>query len=211
MYFIAITGPVACGKSTIVRYFQSVWPDVVQVIQVDNYYLDRSDVPTDLRSEAHINYDEPDAIDFGLLLRHLVRLRSGLVVDDAPIYDFSTHTSSRRIRLEPKQVVLVDGHQLLHGIPSRLFSWDLCLFLDTPADLCFERRLLRDTTPSNGHSSASRTYLDVAEQHVLKTLPAQKTYVLPQAQHCDVTSPDADVLKRAILLFVLSRSVLVKK
>jgi uridine kinase len=182
------------------------------VIQADNYYLDRSDVPADRRSEAHINYDEPDAIDFGLLLRHLERLRSGLVVDDAPLYDFSTHTSSRRIRLEPKQVILVDGHQLLHGIPRQHFPWDLCLFLDTPADLCFERRLLRDVVREDVQSSrTSRTYLDVAEQHVLKTLPAQKTYVLPQAQHCDVSSPDADVLKRAILVFVLSRSVLVKK
>jgi uridine kinase len=210
MHFIAVTGPVACGKSTIVTYFRLVWPDIVEVIQADNYYLDRSDVPTDRRSEAHINYDEPDAIDFGLLFRHLERLRSGLVVDDAPIYDFSTHTSSRTNRLYPKQVILVDGHQLLHGIPRQHFPWDLCLFLDTPADLCFERRLLRDTTPSNGHS-ASRTYLDVAKQHVLKTLPAQKMYVLPQEQHCDVSSPDADVLKRAILVFVLSRSVLVKK
>lgn len=196
--FIAVTGPVACGKSTIVKYFLDTWPDVVEVVQADNYYLDRSHVPVEERSEVVINYDVPDAIDFETLRNNLERLRRGECILDAPKYDFLTHTSSRTICLTPKKVVLVDGHQLLHGIPRQLFPWDLSIYVDTPLEVCFERRLLREC----------RSYLDIATQHILKTLPAHETFGAPQACHCDLVLPNAEVTKQAIFLFILSHSPL---
>lgn len=75
MLFIAVTGPVACGKSTIVKYFHGMWPDVVEVVQADNYYFDQSHVPVERRSEAFIDYDSPSAINFERLFQDLERLR----------------------------------------------------------------------------------------------------------------------------------------
>lgn len=206
MLFIAVTGPVACGKSTIVRYFLDMWPDVVEVVQADNYYFDQSHVPVERRSEAFIDYDSPSAIDFEQLFRHLEQLRRGHSIPDAPKYHFSTHTSSPEIRLCPKSIIFVDGHQLLHGIPRSRFPWDLCIYVDTPLDLCFERRLLRDSDGRPGGESGPvqrRSFLDIAEQHILKTLPAHKTYGAPQANDCDLVLSDAEVIKQAVFLFVL--------
>lgn len=209
MLFIAVTGPVACGKSTIVKYFHGMWPDVVEVVQADNYYFDQSHVPVERRSEAFIDYDSPSAINFERLFQDLERLRRGEVVADAPRYHFSTHTSSPEIRLSPKNVVFVDGHQLLHGIPRSRFPWDLCIYVDTPLDLCFERRLLRDADGRPGEAGRPgefvqrRSFLDIAEQHILKTLPAHKTYGAPQANDCDLVLADAKVIKQAVFLFVL--------
>jgi uridine kinase len=197
--FIVLTGPVACGKSTIAKYFFDTWPDVVEVVQADNYYLDRSYLPVEERSEAFINYDVPDAIDFELLRNNLERLRRGEVVGDAPLYDFTTHTSTRTVCLKPKRVVFVDGHQVLHGIPRSRFPWDLCVYVDTPLELCFERRLLRDSD-----SRTKRSFLEIAEQHILKTLPAHRTFGAPQADDCDLVLADVDVIQQTLFLFILS-------
>ena len=205
--FIAVTGPVACGKSTIVNYFLETWPGVVEVVQADNYYFDQSHVPVERRSEAFVDYDAPTAIDFEQLLQHLEQLRRGHSIPDAPKYDFSSHTSSRTICLTPKKVVFVDGHQLLHGIPRSRFPWDLCIYVDTPLDLCFERRLLRDNIPADAGGRSHRSFLDIAEQHVLKTLPAHKTYGAPQANECDLVLQDAEVIKQTVFLYILSNSV----
>lgn len=193
--FVAITGPVACGKSSIARFFSDQWPDIVQVVQADNYYHDRSDMPELERTEHHINYDEPSSIDFELLLAHLVRLRSGFEVADAPTYDFVTHTRRYDRVLMPKKIVIVEGHQLVHGIPKSLFAWNFMVYVDTGLDVCFERRLVRDTT--------HRSKFDVAMQHFYRTLPAHHKYGVHQRQQCDIVSSDVEHIKQTLVILAL--------
>lgn len=195
MLFIAVTGPVACGKSTIARFFATQWPELVQTVQADNYYHDRSDVPEHERSESHINYDDPSAIDFDLLFQHLERLRSGLEVANAPSYDFKTHTRRLDQVLFPRKIVIVEGHQLVHGIPRSSFPWNLMVYVDTPLHVCFERRLVRDTN--------SRSKFDVAMQHFYRTLPAHNLYGVYQREQCDIVSEDIDLIKQTLILSAL--------
>lgn len=195
--FIAIVGPVASGKSTVSIDLKHKWPEYVEVIKVDNYYKDRSHVPMRGRSEnGDINYDLPDAIDFDLLLDHLSQLERGVPVLDAPSYDFATHTRSLNVQIDAKPVVIVDGHQLLIGIPRDLFMWNYTIYVDTPLDVCFERRLLRDT-------SAERTFYDVAMQHFYRTLPAHMAYGLKQRAECDLVSSNTDAIKQVLVAFIL--------
>lgn len=198
--FVAIVGPVASGKSSISQDLKRKWPDLIEVIKADNYYKDRSSVPMDQRSEnGDINYDLPDAIDFALLLEHLLQLQRGVPVFDAPSYDFSTHGRSLDVRIDAKPVVIVDGHQLLSGIPRETFPWNYCIYVDTPLDVCFERRLLRD-------SSHVRTFYDVAMQHFYRTLPAHIAFGVPQRTDCDLVSSDADAIKQVLVAFILLKT-----
>lgn len=195
--FIAIVGPVASGKSSVSLDLRRKWPDIVEVIKVDNYYKDRSGVPMYERGEnGDINYDLPDAIDFDLLLEHLLVLQRGVPVLEAPSYDFATHSRTLNVQIDAKPVVIVDGHQLLCGIPRERFPWNYAIYVDTPADLCFERRLLRDT-------SAERTFYDVAMQHFYRTLPAQLRYGDPQREKCDLVSGNTENIKQTIVALIL--------
>lgn len=200
MSFVAIVGPVASGKSSISQDLKRKWPDLIEVIKVDNYYKDRSHVPRLARTEnGDINYDLPDAIDFDLLLEHLYQLKRGVPVLEAPSYDFATHTRTLNVQIDVKPIVLVDGHQLLCGIPRTVFPWNYTVYVDTPLDLCFERRLLRDT-------SAERTFYDVAMQHFYRTLPAHMAYGLPQRTECDLVTSNVDMIKHVLVAFTLLKT-----
>lgn len=194
--FIAIVGPVASGKSSVSVDLKQKWPDIIEVIKVDNYYKDRSNVSMEQRGEnGDINYDLPDAIDFELLLEHLLVLQRGVPVLQAPSYDFATHSRTLNVQIDAKPIMIVDGHQLLCGIPRDIFLWNYAIYVDTPPDVCFERRLLRD--------SSLRTFYDVAMQHFYRTLPAQTLYVTPQREHCDLVSGDTDNIKQTLVTFIL--------
>ena len=195
--FIAVVGPVASGKSSVSLDLKQKWPNLVEVINVDNYYKDRSDVPMNERGEnGDINYDLPDAIDFELLLEHLMTLQRGVPVLEAPSYDFATHARSWNREIVVRPIMLVDGHQLLYGIPRTRFPWNYAVYVDTPSSLCFERRLLRDT-------SAERTFYDVAMQHFYRPLPAHMLYGEPQRDTCDLVSSNTDLIKQTIVALIL--------
>ncbi len=198
--FVAIVGPVASGKSSISQDLKRKWPDLIEVIKVDNYYKDRSHVPMRERTEnGDINYDLPEAIDFDLLLEHLLQIQRGIPVLEAPSYDFATHTRTFDVQIDAKPIVIVDGHQLLCGIPRTAFSWNYSIYVDTPLDLCFERRLLRDT-------SAERTFYDVAMQHFYRTLPAHMAHGLLQRVECDLVTGNTDVIKQVLVAFILLKT-----
>ncbi len=188
-HLIAVVGGVASGKSTIAQYFLDTWPEVVEVIHADDYYKDRSHIPEHERGEGHINYDVPIAIDFELLHEHIVELKNGNSIPKIT-YDFKTKISSTTERIRPKPIVIVEGHQILCGLGKSPF--DFAVFLDTPIDICFERRLIRD--------SVRRSKLDIAFQHIHFTLPAHNEYVVPQKELCDFISQNPEEVKAAIVM-----------
>ncbi len=113
----------------------------VSVLSFDAYYRDLSHLPAEQR--GHCNYDHPDALDRELFISHLDRLRGGADVD-VPIYDFTTHTLTGRFeRVASAPLLLVEGVLLLAFADVRR-RLDYTVFLDAPADVRLQRRLLRD-------------------------------------------------------------------
>ena len=141
---IAIVGSSGSGKTTLVNALvDSLSSDepgelACTVIAVDDYYRDLSHLAFEAR-EA-INFDHPDAIDMRLLADHLDQIRSGEAIE-APCYDFTQHTRlphTQRISSAP--IVFVEGVLAVadQAIRDRL---DHVVFVDTPEDLCLERRI----------------------------------------------------------------------
>jgi uridine kinase len=179
---IGICGGTGSGKTTIARrIFEVVGTEHVILLEQDSYYRNLADMPLDARHKA--NFDHPDSIDSEMLMNHLKRLKSNLPID-MPIYDFRTHTRSERVEhLDPKPVVLVEGI-LIFAEPRILNLLDIKVFVDTPDDIRFIRRLQRDIR------ERGRTAESVIEQYLATVRPMHFEFVEPSKRHADLIVPE---------------------
>ena len=88
MIIIGIAGGTGSGKTTVVRKIMERLPEgEVGVISQDSYYKDSSHVPPEERQ--NINFDEPAAFDWNLLLEHVKMLKRGESIE-MPTYSYLT-------------------------------------------------------------------------------------------------------------------------
>ncbi len=108
MLIIGIAGGTGSGKTTVVNKIVSSFPaGEVAVIPQDSYYKDSSHVAPEDRSK--INFDEPDAIEWPLLVEHLKHLKDGKPIE-MPTYSYLTCTRQpETVHVEPCDVVIVEG------------------------------------------------------------------------------------------------------
>jgi uridine kinase len=179
---IGICGGTGSGKTTIARrIFEAVGTRHVILLEQDSYYRNLADMPLDARHKA--NFDHPDSIDSEMLMNHLKRLKSGLPID-MPVYDFKSHTRSERVEhLEPKPVVMVEGI-LIFSEPRILNLLDIKVFVDTPDDVRFIRRLRRDI------AERGRTTESVIEQYLTTVRPMHFEFVEASKRHADLIIPE---------------------
>jgi len=179
---IGISGGTGSGKTTVAnRILESVKASEVVFIQQDSYYRNLKDLPLDYRHVA--NFDHPDALDNDLLVNHIRKLRAGESVE-LPIYDFRTHTRANETRsVDPRPIVIVEGI-LIFADPRLLEQMDIKVFVDTPDDIRFIRRLRRDI------DERGRTVESVIEQYVGTVRPMHMQFVEPSKRYADVIIPE---------------------
>jgi len=179
---IGICGGTGSGKTTVAnRILESVSASEVAFIQQDSYYRNLKDLPLDYRNA--VNFDHPDALDNDLLVHHVRKLKAGGSVE-LPIYDFKTHTRlNETVLIEPKPIVIVEG--ILIFSESRLLEqMDIKVFVDTPDDIRFIRRLRRDV------AERGRTVDSVIEQYLATVRPMHMQFVEPSKRLADVIIPE---------------------
>ena len=181
MLIIGIAGGTGSGKTTVVRkIIESLPPGQTAVIPQDSYYWDSSNVPVEERQ--NINFDEPAAIDFDLLVKHLKELKAGRPIEQ-PIYSFLTCTRSKEtITVEPRDIVIVEGILILCNEELRNMM-DMKVFVDADADDRLIRVIKRDII------ERGRTVEMVIEryQRVLKPMPLQ--HIEPTNRYADIIIP----------------------
>ncbi|HSE30337.1 MAG TPA: uridine kinase [Pyrinomonadaceae bacterium] len=179
---IGICGGTGSGKTTVAnRILESVRASEVVFIQQDSYYRNLKDLPLDFRNVA--NFDHPDALDNELLIHHVRKLKNGEPID-LPIYDFKTHTRLNETRpVAPKPIVIVEGI-LIFAEPRLLELMDIKVFVDTPDDIRFIRRLRRDI------AERGRTVDSVIEQYTATVRPMHMQFVEPSKRYADVIIPE---------------------
>jgi uridine kinase len=179
---IGICGGTGSGKTTIARkIIETVSRERVILLEQDSYYRNLEDMPLDARRQT--NFDHPDSIDSEMLVNHLKRLKDGLFVE-MPIYDFKTHTRKRETEhIESKSVVIVEGI-LIFAEPRILDLLDVKVFVDTPDDIRFIRRLQRDIT------ERGRTVESVIAQYYATVRPMHFEFVEPSKRNADFIIPE---------------------
>jgi uridine kinase len=179
---IGISGGTGSGKTTVAnRILESAPASEVVFIQQDSYYRNLTDLPLDYRGVA--NFDHPGALDNELLINHLRRLKSGEPIE-LPLYDFKTNSRLNETRkVEPKPIVILEGI-LIFAEPRLLEQMDIKVFVDTPDDIRFIRRLRRDL------AERGRTLDSVIEQYIGTVRPMHIQFVEPSKRHADVIIPE---------------------
>jgi uridine kinase len=179
---IGICGGTGSGKTTVANsILESVNAGEVAFIQQDSYYRNLKDLPLDYRQAA--NFDHPDALDNDLLVHHIRKLKAGGSVE-LPIYDFRTHTRlNDTVLIEPKPIVIIEGI-LIFVDPRLLEQMDIKVFVDTPDDIRFIRRLRRDI------AERGRTVDSVIEQYLNTVRPMHMQFVEPSKRYADVIIPE---------------------
>jgi uridine kinase len=87
------------------------------------------------------------------------------------------------MRIEPKPIVIVEGI-LIFSDPRLLEQMDVKVFVDTPDDVRFIRRLKRDL------AERGRTVDSVIEQYLATVRPMHMQFVEPSKRYADVIIPE---------------------
>ena len=189
---IGITGGSGSGKSTIVRKISEVCPDFAFIPQ-DNYY--KSAVFINNSNITAYNFDHPDAFDMELLHKHLSDLKNGKAID-LPQYDFVHHCRKpETVRMEAAPLTIVEGLMVLYDPEIRKLL-DLKIYVDTPDDIRFIRRLQRDI------EERGRTVDSVIKQYLEVVRPGHMSFIEPMKEYADLIIPEGGYNESALQVLI---------
>ena len=173
---LAIAGSSGSGKTTLADQLARTLDGLR--FHLDDYYLDLGHLPLEERKRK--NFDDPDMIEVPLLAAHIAALARGETIE-RPCYDFGTYTrmTGRTQKVAAGPFLIIEGLFALHYQELVPF-YNLRVYIDTPDELCFERRLKRDM------EERGRTAEVVRYQYELTVRPASEAYVRPSAAHADL-------------------------
>ena len=181
MIIIGIAGGTGSGKTTVVnKIIGSLPPGEVAVIPQDSYYRDSSHVPPQERSK--INFDEPAAIEWPLLIEHLNELRNGNTIQ-MPTYSYLSCTrQAETIPVAPRDVVIVEGILVLNE-PELRKMMDVRVFVDADPDDRLIRVISRDCI------ERGRTPQMVIDRYQDVLKPMHSMYIEPSKRFADLIVP----------------------
>ncbi|MBS7411312.1 MAG: uridine kinase [Bacteroidales bacterium] len=181
MIIIGIAGGTGSGKTTVVkRIIESLPAGEVSVLPQDSYYKDSSHIPPEERQK--INFDEPAAFDWDLLLSQLKQLREGKSIE-VPTYSYLTCTRQpETVPMQPRDVVIVEGILVFSDARLRKMM-DIKVFVDADADDRLIRVINRDCI------ERGRTPEMVVERYERVLKPMHNMYIEPAKRFADLIIP----------------------
>lgn len=181
MLVIGIAGGTGSGKTTVVRKIvESFCEGEVAVIPQDSYYRDSSHLPLDERQK--LNFDEPAAIEWELLVEQLQELKAGKSIEQ-PTYSYLTCTRQREtIHVEPRDIVIVEGILILCDAQLREML-DMKIYVDADSDERLIRVINRDII------ERGRTVEMVIDRYEKVLRPMHLQHIEPTKRYADLIIP----------------------
>lgn len=184
--FIGIAGPSGGGKTTVsneIREKLVKKNSEILLINLDDYYLSNDHLSFEERTKQ--NYDHPDSFEIDLLIKHLEELNQNKPVE-MPEYDFVMHTRKKQTNtIYPTPIIIVEG--ILTFAYSELVKLlDIRIYVDSDSDVCFIRRLTRDTV------ERKRSMNSVINQYLETVKPMFDAYVEPSKKAAHVIIPNGE-------------------
>ena len=181
---LGIAGASGSGKTTLALELARALGGLN--FPLDHYYRDLGHLPFEQRVGQ--NFDDPAIIESSLLAAQVAALARGETID-RPVYDFATYTRVRGTT-EPVRAgayLIVEGLFALY-YPELLSLYQLRVYVDTPDDVCFERRLKRDV------EQRGRTPESVRQQYEATVRPSGLQFVRPTARFADLAIDGTEAL-----------------
>ncbi len=190
MMVIGIAGGTGSGKTTVVRkIIESFCEGEVAVIPQDSYYRDSSHLP--LEERLKLNFDEPAAIEWELLVEQLKQLKAGKAIEQ-PTYSYLTCTRQpETVHVEPRDIVIVEGILILCDEQLRNML-DMKIFVDADSDERLIRVINRDII------ERGRTVDMVIERYEKVLRPMHLQHIEPTKRYADLIIPQGGHNKVAI-------------
>ena len=180
---IGVCGGSASGKTTVAnKIISELGVPWVTLLSMDSFYKVLTEQQHQLAGLNEYNFDHPDAFDFELLLKTLLRLKEMKKVE-VPIYNFVTHRrESKTVSMYGANVIIFEGILAFHMEEIR-DTLDMKIFVETDSDVRLARRLKRDI------SLRGRDIHGVMQQYENHVKPAYDSYIAPTMQHADIIVP----------------------
>ena len=189
---IGIGGGSGSGKTTIVNKIAEIISEFVFIPQ-DNYY--RSAEYISNQNITDFNFDHPDAFDTELLLDHLHKLKRFESID-MPQYDFIRHRRlEETVHVEPCKLVIFEGIMIYCDRNIRDLM-DLKLYVETPDDIRFIRRMQRDI------HERGRTIDSVVSQYMERVRPGHYEFIEPTKAYADLIIPEGGYNENALQVLI---------
>lgn len=139
-FILGVAGPSGSGKTTITKKIKNEliangYSDRLLTLSEDDFYLPGL--------EKSRNFDHPDSIDHELMITGIDKFKENAEFS-IPTYNFvSRDRIDNCSRLMTEDVMILEG--ILWVTNEQIRSQvDLIIFVDTPLELCFLRRIARD-------------------------------------------------------------------
>ena len=181
---LAVAGASGSGKTTLAVGLARALGGLH--FSLDSYYRDLGHMP--LAERALKNFDDPAMIEAGLLASHIGRMAQGYSIA-RPVYDFAAYTcvEGETETVQPGALVVVEGLFTLYFPELRPF-FQLSVYVDTPDDICFARRLKRDI------EERGRAPESVRRQYDATVRPCGLAFVRPLIDFADLVVDGTDPL-----------------
>ena len=181
---IAVAGASGSGKTTLAAELARTLGGLH--FSLDSYYRDLSHLPLDER--IHQNFDDPALIEVPLLASHVAALARGEAIE-RPLYDFADYTRviGETETIQPGALVILEGLFTLY-FPELRPLYHLRVYVDTPDDVCFARRLRRDV------GERGREPESVRQQYDATVRPCSLAFVRPLIDFADLVVEGTDPL-----------------
>jgi uridine kinase len=170
---VGVSGGSGSGKHRVIHHHLLPALGGTPLILEHDWYYHEVDYLTraqGVSSRLEINYDQPDAYENLLLVKHLRDLQAGRSIQ---VYPYQKANGMRRAEpmwLEPRDVVIVDGMMIL-AVPELVSMLEIRAYVQADDDLRLARRIARDLSFCSAEESELRFRRDV--------LPAHRRYVEP--------------------------------
>ena len=181
---ICVCGGSGSGKTTVSKEIKKILPKNIssQWICLDNFY--RKDLAKTVQNSSHtnINFDHPNAFDWDLAFETIKKLMNAETAQ-MPVYDYVNSRRSDKVTIvNPVDVIIFEGILTLYD-PRINELASIKIFVDTPDDERFIRRLLRDK------NERGRNDDNVISQWRNVVRPMFKTFIAPQKANADIVIP----------------------
>ena len=201
---IGIAGGSASGKTSLAKRLLKAFEETnsVLILRQDDYYKDQTYMT--MAERLKVNYDHPLAFDNDLLAQHLQELREGKSIEK-PTYDFIQYTRAKTTEtIKPSEVIVVEGLFVLEDAQIRK-NLDIKIFVDTPADVRFIRRLTRDVR------DRGRTLENVVAQYLNTVRLMHEQFIEPSKRYADVIIPEGGKNEVAMDMIIARIEALLQK
>lgn len=198
-FLIGIAGGSGSGKTTVAQALARRLGSRAVLIAEDSYYGEYADEPW--FDPATFDFDDVASRDHALMRAHLAELKDGGRVD-VPCYDFVTHRRlpGQATPTGPAEVVIVEGLHIF-CTPEVAALFDMKVYVDTPPDIRFIRRLIRD------QAERGRTPDSVIGQYLGTVRPAHLRQVEPSRVAAEIVVLDEAGAVRLTDLTAIDRLV----